>query len=169
MDVAIGAHGYSSDTGRAYIFYNDGSIPTTAATADVTITGETTSNYFGYSVVTGDFNVDGRTDLIVGAYGYSSGTGRVYVFYNDGTLPTTAATADVAITGESTSHYFGFSLAFGDFNSDGKTDLAVGAHGYSSTTGRAYLFASETATASVSTEPAKTRGTIKARGTIKVR
>jgi hypothetical protein len=30
--------GYSTNIGRAYLFYNDGSIPTTAATADVIIT-----------------------------------------------------------------------------------------------------------------------------------
>ncbi|MBP5993277.1 MAG: FG-GAP repeat protein, partial [Candidatus Moranbacteria bacterium] len=139
-DLAVGAHGYSTNTGRAYIFYNDGSIPTTAATADVIITGETTNNYFGISLTTGDLNADGKTDLIVGAEGYSTNTGRAYIFYNDGSIPTTAATADVTITGEATGDYFGATLTVGDLNADGKTDLAVGAHGYSTYTGRAYLF-----------------------------
>jgi formylmethanofuran dehydrogenase subunit C len=139
-DLAVGAYAYSSSTGRAYLFYNDGSLPTTAATADVIITGETTNNYFGYSLTSGDFNADGKTDLAVGSYGYSSSTGRAYIFYNDGSIPTTAATADVIITGETTSNYFGTSLASGDFNADGKTDLVVGAFGYSTSTGRAYLF-----------------------------
>ncbi|MBP5993292.1 MAG: FG-GAP repeat protein [Candidatus Moranbacteria bacterium] len=139
-DLAVSAIGYSSSTGRAYIFYNDGSIPTTAATADVIITGETTSNSFGYSLTTGDLNADGRTDLAVGAYGYSTSTGRAYIFYNDGSIPTTAATADVIITGEATSNYFGTALTTGDLNADGKTDLAVSAIGYSTFTGRTYLF-----------------------------
>src|SRR3990167_2469730 len=139
-DLAVGAYIYSSNTGRAYIFYNDGSIPTTAATADVIITGGATSNYFGYSLTAGDFNADGKTDLAVGAYRYSSHTGRAYIFYNDGSIPTTAATADVILTGEATDICFGYSLTAGDFNADGKTDLAVGARSYSSFTGRAYIF-----------------------------
>jgi len=138
-DLAISSVAYNTNTGRTYIFYNDGSIPTTAATADVIITGEATSNYFGTSMTSGDFNYDGRVDLGVGTRGYSSYTGRTYIFYNDGSIPATAATADVIITGEATSNYFGYSIISGDFNNDGKTDLAVGAYGYSNT-GRAYIF-----------------------------
>ena len=140
IDLAVGASSYSSQTGRAYIFYNDGTIPTTAATADVIITGESTSNYFGGSMTSGDFNADGKTDLAVGAYLYSSYTGRAYIFYNDGTIPTTAATADIKITGGAVNYDFGSSMTSGDFNADGKTDLAVGAYMYSSQTGRAYIF-----------------------------
>ena len=140
IDLAVGAYSYSTNTGRAYLFYNDGSIPTTAATADVIIAGEAINNYFGFSLTSGDFNADGKTDLAVGAHYYSTNTGRAYLFYNDGSIPTTAATADVIITGGATSNYFGNSLTAGDFNADGKTDLAVGATGYSSNTGRTYLF-----------------------------
>ncbi|MFZ3031528.1 MAG: FG-GAP-like repeat-containing protein, partial [Candidatus Moraniibacteriota bacterium] len=140
IDLAVGAYTYSSSTGLAYIFHNDGSIPTTAATADVTITGETTNNQFGVSLSSGDFNADGETDLAVGAYGYSSSTGRAYIFHNDGSIPTTAGTADVTITGETTTNYFGYTMTAGDFNADSKTDLAVGAHRYSSFNGRAYIF-----------------------------
>lgn len=139
-DLAISASRYSSYTGRAYIFYNDGSIPTTASSADVIIVGQSTNNYFGNSLVSGDFNADGKIDLAMGAFGYSSNTGRVYIFYNDGSIPTTAATADVIITGGAVSDRFGFSIASGDFNADSRTDLAVGANGYSSYTGRAYIF-----------------------------
>ena len=140
IDFVVGASGYSTSTGRAYIFHNDGSIPTTAATADVTITGEATNNSFGYSLTPGDFNADGKVDLAVGANGYSTNTGRVYIFHNDGSIPTTAGTADVTITGEATGNRIGSSLASGDFNSDGKVDLAVGGTGYTSNTGRAYIF-----------------------------
>jgi hypothetical protein len=139
IDLAVGAYRYSSYAGRVYIFYNDGSIPTTAATADVTITGAA-NNYFGATLASGDLNADGRQDLVVGAYGYSSNTGRAYIFYNDGSIPTTAATADVIITGEATTNYFGFGIGIGDFNADGRTDLVVGADGYSTSTGRAYIF-----------------------------
>jgi formylmethanofuran dehydrogenase subunit C len=139
-DLAVGASGYSTNTGRAYIFYSDGHLAAAATNADVIITGETTSNYFATALVSGDFNFDGKTDLAVGAYGYSTNTGRTYLFYNDGSLPTTAVTADVIITGETTSNQLGYSLTSGDFNADGKTDLAVGAYQYSTQTGRAYIF-----------------------------
>jgi hypothetical protein len=139
-DLIVGAQGYSTETGRAYIFYNDGSIPTTAATADVTITGETTNNRFGSRLTVGDLNADGRIDLVVGAMRYSSFMGRAYIFYNDGSIPTTAATADVTITGETTNDYFSYSITTGDMNADSKIDLVVGAYGYSTETGRAYIF-----------------------------
>ncbi|MBL0108003.1 MAG: FG-GAP repeat protein [Ignavibacteria bacterium] len=45
--------------------------------ADVTMTGETANNYFGNSVSSaGDVNGDGYSDVIVGAYAYSSYTGE---------------------------------------------------------------------------------------------
>ncbi|MFZ1616115.1 MAG: FG-GAP and VCBS repeat-containing protein, partial [Flavobacteriales bacterium] len=115
-DLIVSAGISYTSTGIVYLFYNDGSMPMTAATADVTITGENIFDSFGVSVTTADFNFDGRADLAVGAYGYSSSTGRAYIFYNDGSIPTTAATADVTITGETTSNYFGFALASGDWN-----------------------------------------------------
>jgi hypothetical protein len=138
-DLAVGASGYSSSTGRVYIFYNDGSIPTTAATADVTITGNASGDSFSTALTTGDFNADGRTDLIITSYGYSSSTGRTYIFYNDGSIPTTAATADVTITGEASFDEFGISLTAGDFNADGRVDFAVGAT-YAGSYGRVYIF-----------------------------
>lgn len=145
-DLAVGAYYYDvdgsvgTDDGRAYIFYNDGSIPTTATTADVTITGDAAGNNFGRSLTAGDFNADGKTDLVATAIGYNTGTGRVYIFYSDGSIPTTAATADVIITGEAVGNFFGNSLTVGDLNLDGKTDLAIGAYCYSSCTGRIYIF-----------------------------
>jgi len=108
--------------------------------ADVIITGESSWNYFGSSLAAGDFNADGKTDLAIGAYQYNSYQGRAYIFYNDGAYPSLAASADIIITGENSNNYFGFSLAAGDFNADGTTDLAVGAYRYNSYQGRAYIF-----------------------------
>jgi formylmethanofuran dehydrogenase subunit C len=138
IDLAVGASYYSSFTGRTYVFYG-GSIITEAATgADVIITGEASSR-FGHSLISGDFNFDGKTDLAAGAEYYSSNTGRVYVFNNDGSIPTTAATADLAIAGEASS-FFGCILSSGDFNSDGHDDLAIGAYGYNTNTGKVSIY-----------------------------
>ncbi len=168
-DLAVGATSYSSNTGRAYIFYNDGSIPTTAATADVTITGETTSNQFGNSLTSGDFNSDGKMDLVVGATGYISSTGRVYIFYNDGSYPSGASSADTIITGESTSNAFGASLSSGDFNADGKTDLAVGATAYSSSTGRIYIIITEIKTGAEQLLGASVKGGLDIKGNLLIK
>ena len=66
--------------------------------ADVTMTGEAIDNYFGCSVSTaGDVNGDGYSDVIVGAFGYSSDTGRAYIYYGGESMNNTA---DVIMTGE---------------------------------------------------------------------
>jgi hypothetical protein len=72
----------------------------------------------------------------VGAYGYSSNTGRAYIFYNDGIIPDHAPPPPMSSSPAKHEQLFRFFLTSGDFNADGKTDLAVGANGYSSSTGR---------------------------------
>jgi hypothetical protein len=139
-DLAVGAYGYNSAQGRTYLFYGGSMVSESATGADVTLTGAATGNYFGYSLTTGDFNADGKDDLAVGAYGYNSSQGRAYLFYGGSMVSESATGADVTLTGAATGNYFGYSLTTGDFNADGKDDLAVGAYGYNSAQGRAYLF-----------------------------
>jgi hypothetical protein len=77
-DIIIGAPGYSSDKGRAYIFYgrSDWSgIDSADGEADVKITGEASGNNFSMSVSgAGDVNNLNYNDVIIGApnYGTSS-------------------------------------------------------------------------------------------------
>jgi hypothetical protein len=141
-DIIVGATEYSSLAGRAYVFYGGASLVSKPATsADVVLTGEASSR-FGVSVGSaGDVNGDGFPDLIVGAYFYSSTTGRAYVFYGGPNLSNkNAAGADVILTGE-TGSAFGIAVATaGDVNGDGRGDVIVGASGYSTSTGRAYIF-----------------------------
>ncbi|MFA5010312.1 MAG: integrin alpha [Ignavibacteria bacterium] len=101
------------------------------ATSVRTYTGMTTGEYFGNSVSNaGDVNGDGYDDIIVGAYIYSSSTGRVYIYY--GGL-TQHFNADIILTGEATDNYFGRCVSTaGDVNGDGYSDIIVGAYGYSS-------------------------------------
>jgi len=135
-DVIVGADGYNTNTGRAYVFYGSASMNNVA---DMTMTGESTNNYFGISVSTaGDVNGDGYSDCIVGAKGYSTSTGRVYLYYGGASMNNVA---DLIMTGVTTLNQFGISISTaGDVNGDGYSDVIIGANGYSSNTGRAYLF-----------------------------
>ena len=89
-------------------------------------------------------NIDNKDDLIVGAEGYTTSQGRAYVFLNDGSIPTTAGTADVTFTETGTSKLFGRSLAVADYDNSGTDDLFVGAPGRTTNTGRVYLYLNTT-------------------------
>ncbi len=135
-DVIIGARGYSSNRGRAYIFFGGAAMNNTA---DVTMTGDTTNIYLGNSVSSaGDVNCDGFSDVIAGANGYSSSTGRAYIYFGGSSMNNTA---DLTMTGETLNNSFGSAVSSaGDMNGDGYAEMIVGAPGYSSGTGRVYLY-----------------------------
>ncbi|MBK6772349.1 MAG: FG-GAP repeat protein [Ignavibacteria bacterium] len=135
-DVIVGAYGNSTFRGKAYIFFG-GAVMNNAA--DLILTGEAVNNYFGDAVAgAGDINGDGYADVIVGADGYNSLTGRSYVYLGGAAMNNVA---DLVMTGEAVNNHFGLSVSSaGDINSDGYSDMIVGAYGYSSTTGRAYVY-----------------------------
>ncbi len=134
-DVIVGAAGYSVSTGRAYIHFGG---PLMDNIADVTMTGESTANYFGFAVSSaGDVNGDGYSDVIIGATGYSGFTGRAYIFFGGASMDNLA---DVTMTGD-TAISLGYSVSSaGDVNGDGYSDVIVGALAYALNTGRAYVY-----------------------------
>jgi hypothetical protein len=144
-DMLIGASFYSTWIGRAYLVLGSGTPSSIGlGSADAIYTGENTNDYAGCSVAgVGDTNGDGYDDMLIGAYGYPSGgdTGRAYLVLGSGTPSSIGlGSADAIYTGENTSDYAGRSVAgAGDVNGDGYDDLLIGAYGYSSDTGRAYL------------------------------
>lgn len=135
-DVIIGADGYSAYTGLAYIFYGGASMNNVS---DVFMIGEASNNNFGYSVSSaGDLNGDGYSDVIAGAYGYSTNKGKSYIYFGGSSMDNAA---DITMEGGATDDLFGFSVSSaGDVNGDGFSDAIVGSHGYNSVTGRAYIF-----------------------------
>jgi hypothetical protein len=81
-DVVIGDYG---TTGGAYA-YLGGAYGLNTSTGTLkpvywTRAGDVSTDYFGYSVATADFNKDGKADVIVGAPRNNDFTGKTYVFY----------------------------------------------------------------------------------------
>jgi len=122
-DVVIGAEGRITQTGQAYVFYGSSSGLDTSS--PFTLTGEDVHDRFGRSVASaGDVNGDGFADLAIGAYGYGSTQGRVYIYHGG---PGGLSAADLlSVTGRS-GDYLGEAVATaGDVNGDGFADVAVG-------------------------------------------
>ncbi|QOJ28035.1 MAG: FG-GAP repeat protein [Ignavibacteriales bacterium] len=135
-DVIVGAYGYSSNRGRAYIYLGSSQPDNTA---DFTFTGETAGDYFGFAVSSaGDMRSGGYSDILIGAHGYSGNTGRIYVFSGAKDI---SPTPREKITGENSNSYFGYSVAMGgNFDGDGYSSFMAGAHNYLSAKGMVYFY-----------------------------
>ncbi len=137
-DVVIGARGNNGSTGKAYVYL--GGASGLSAAASWTAAGEGVSDSFGSSVATaGDVNGDGYTDVVIGAYGNASSTGKAYLY--QGGASGLSATASWTAVGEGVSDDFGSSVASaGDVNGDGRSDVVIGADGNAGSTGKTYLY-----------------------------
>lgn len=138
-DMLIGARNESSVAsfaGAAYLVYGSASLASgdiSLNTANVTFTGENANDSAGYAVGAADLNGDSLSDIIVGAPGYSSSTGRVYIVYGgsgvdelSGTVSLTAA--DATFDGAAAGDLTGRSLeGLADVNGDTFADLIIGA------------------------------------------
>ncbi len=134
-DVIIGAYGYNNSRGRAEIYFGGESMDNVA---DVFMNGEVTGINSAIQVSgLGDVNGDGYSDVVVGS-DFGNNTGRANIFYGGLQMDNVA---DQVLNGENTSDYFGeAATSAGDVNGDGYSDIIIGAKGYGSNKGRAYLY-----------------------------
>ncbi len=144
-DVVVGSTGETvagnAGQGRAYAFSGlDGSLLRTLTSP----ASPQPAGAFGTSVAVGNLNGDLNQDVVVGApgetIGGNAGQGAVYGFSGlDGSVLRNLTTPNPVAVAQ-----FGYSVAAGDVNADGKADIAAGAIGETVGTnlgqGREYTF-----------------------------
>lgn len=150
-DLVISAPKISStgvnQSGQVYIIFGKATLPglidlsTTSGGADVIIGGFQNGGLSSALSMSGDVNGDGISDLIVGVQGYTpfskTGSPRVqaggaFLFYGrkiwpSASTPMDIQNADLTFNGINTGDQAGSSVALGDLNKDGKTDIVIGA------------------------------------------
>ncbi|MFA4917598.1 MAG: FG-GAP-like repeat-containing protein, partial [Syntrophales bacterium] len=105
-------------------------------TADVTLTGEGSNNFFGWSVSkAGDINNDMSADYIIGAPGYSNNQGKAYI-YLGGKNPSSIAATQITGTANSKA---GYSVSYGGkLDGDNYGDVVIGMPGSGAGAARVY-------------------------------
>ena len=134
---------HADDRGTAYLLLG-GNVGTSVSTADASFSMSGTTTYVGFAVDGAEANGDTRSDILVSAYGYSSGAGLV-AFYDGSTVSGAedlSTTATALITGSVAAENLGYTVAMGDLDNDGMADFVLGAPSASSATatGSVYVF-----------------------------
>jgi hypothetical protein len=125
-DLVVGAPAsFAGTTGTVYLYadpLSDCIGCTGTADATASLTGESSGALFGWSVAAvGDVDGSGVGDVLIGAPGQGSGDGAVYLVLDGG-----FGAWDARYVGASAEEA-GTSVAGGDLDDDGYSDLVVGA------------------------------------------
>ncbi len=134
-DMALGAPGFSNDSGRTWVVLGSSS-PTSGVVsglARTTIEHPATNSRFGVSAAAGDFDGDGDADLAIGAPRAVTRAGKLYVLTHadvvGGGTVTATNTSHVTHTGTDIEGFAASSVAAGDLDADGADDLFIGGPG----------------------------------------
>ncbi|HPA44538.1 MAG TPA: FG-GAP repeat protein [bacterium] len=144
LAVAVGVSTASADSVVLDLRYPD-------AEADRMIYFPYENAYGGIALTSGDFDGNGTDEIIMGSPFMEKERGRVDILHNAaapvaGTTDVVdlahppAAAAITTLVGTVEDGWLGSSVAVGDFNADGRDDLAVGAPNVNLLAGAVYLF-----------------------------
>ena len=116
-------------------------------TLDFESSGDDATNAkYGEAIASGDFDNDGYSDSIVGAYYLNFGAGKAYV-YSGGPTGLSTTPSGTSVGDNQAGSFFGWAVTVLDANNDGYDDAVVGAYNYSmdeepwtSVIGKVYLY-----------------------------
>lgn len=138
-DLAVGIPGQAGAAGAVFVIYGSAAGLTSGGqllqqnNPDIEDTGEA-NDKFGFALAAGDFNANGKSDLVVGIPN-ENGSGAIQIFFGASSGLGLDLVNDIlwtqnSIVGTSEPNdKFGFALATGDFDDDGRSDLAIGSPG----------------------------------------
>jgi len=162
-DLVIGARhadpGNKTDAGETYVVFGNTSVGSsgTINASDLngsngfSIIGSASGNDSGEAIGVGDINVDGVSDIIIGSPAADSNSktsaGKINVLFGGASVGSTGTvqlsdlngTNGFVLNGVDADDKAGTSVASGDINGDGKTDVIIGSYRANSFVGETYV------------------------------